>query len=132
MKLGLFRRTFPLLFLLFAPQIHAQTQRQSNDNRESTASITGRLTIDGKPAVNSSVTLKEFNREAGDGKKGAQGGGVKQPIFARVKTDNDGRYRFIRLAEGHYSIHALSESYVSKENCGDGNNCREVTLDDGE
>ena len=49
MKLGLFRRTFPLLFLLFAPQIHAQTQRQASDNRESTASISGRVTIDGKP-----------------------------------------------------------------------------------
>jgi uncharacterized protein YegP (UPF0339 family) len=132
MRLSLFRRTFPLLFLLFAPQIHAQTQRQSNDNRESAASISGRVTIDGKPAVNSLVTLSEFNRDGEDGKKGASGGAVRQHTFAKVKTDNDGRYRFMRLAEGHYSIHALSESYVSKENCGDGNNCREVSLDDGE
>src|SRR5262245_65153009 len=41
-------------------------------------------------------------------KKGAPGGATGQPIYARVKTDNDGRYRFMRLAEGNYSIHAVS------------------------
>src|SRR5262249_39992720 len=134
MKLSLFCPTFLLLLLLFIPQIHAQSQRQASDNHTRTASISGRVTIDGKPAVNSTVTIKEFNRGEEDGKKGAQGGadGQRQRIFARVKTDNDGRYRFMRLAGGHYSIHPLSEAYASKERCGDGINCREVPLDDGE
>jgi protocatechuate 3,4-dioxygenase beta subunit len=132
MKLGLFFRTFLLLYLLFLPQIHAQSQRQASDNRARTASISGRLTIDGKPAVNSTVALKEVNREEGDRKTGAPGGAAGQRIYARVKTDDNGRYRFMRLAEGHYSIHAVSGAYVSKENCRYGNSCREVTLDDGE
>jgi protocatechuate 3,4-dioxygenase beta subunit len=132
MKLSLFRRTFPLLFLLFAPQTYAQTQRQANDNRESTASISGRVTIDGKPAVNALVSLREFNRDGGDGKKGASGGADGQRFFAKVRTDNDGRYRFIRLAEGAYSIHVLSHAYASKETCKFGSNCREVPLADGE
>ena len=132
MKLSLFRRTLPLLFLLFAHQIHAQTQRQANDSRESTASISGRVTIDGKPAVNSLVTLSEFNPDGEGGKKGAPGGAVRQRYFAKVKTDNDGRYRFMRLAGGAYSIHALSHAYASKEKCRFGSNCREAPLDDGE
>jgi protocatechuate 3,4-dioxygenase beta subunit len=132
MKLSLFRRTFPLLFLLFAPQILAQSPRQANDNRESTASISGRVTIDGKPAVNSMVALREFNREGEDWKKGAPGGADGQRFFARVRTDNDGRYRFMRLAEGAYSIHALSHAYASKETCRFGANCREVPLAGGE
>src|SRR5262245_64995754 len=65
-------------------------------------------------------------------KKGAPGGATGQPIYARIKTDNDGRYRFMRLAEGNYSIHAVSGAYFSKENCRYGASCREVTLDDGE
>src|SRR5262245_6329565 len=132
MKPRLFRRTFPLLFLLFVPQIHAQSQRQANATREGAASISGRVTIDGRPAVNSTVALNEENRGAEDGKKGTPGGATGQRIYARVKTDNDGRYRFMRLAEGHYSIHAVSGAYVSKENCSYGNSCREVKLDDGE
>ena len=132
MKLGLFCRTFPLLFLLFVPTIHAQSQRQASDNRARTASISGRVTIDGKPAVNSTVALNEENRGAEDGKKVAPGGATGQRIYARVKTDNDGRYRFMRLAEGNYSIHAVSGAYFSKENCRYGASCREVTLDDGE
>jgi protocatechuate 3,4-dioxygenase beta subunit len=132
MKLSLLRSTVPLLFLLFAPQIHAQIQRQASDNRESTASISGRVTIDGKPAVNSLVTLIEFNRDGEDRKKGAPGGAVRQHYFAKLKTDNDGRYRFMRLAEGAYSIHALSHAYASKEKCRSDSNCRDVTLDDGE
>src|SRR5262245_66020786 len=114
MIFSLFCRTFPLLFLLFVPQIHAQLQRQASDNRARTASISGRVTIDGIPAVNSTVALNEENRGAEDGKKGAPGGATGQPIYARVKTDNDGRYRFMRLAEGNYSIHAVSGAYVSK------------------
>jgi hypothetical protein len=38
----------------------------------------------------------------------------------------------VRLAEGNYSIHAVSGAYVSKENCRYGDSCREITLDDGE
>src|SRR5262245_53875089 len=132
MKLSLFRRTFPLLFLLLVPQILAQSPRQASDSRENTASISGRVTIGGKPAVNALVSLNEVNREEGDRKKGAPGGATGQRIYARVKTDDDGRYRFMRLAEGHYSIHALSHAYASKAVCRFGANCREVTLDDGE
>src|SRR5262245_26841560 len=131
MIFSLFCRTFPLLLLLSISQIHAQSQRQASDNRARTASISGRVTIDGKPAVNSTVALNEENRGAEDGKKVAPGGATGQRIYARVKTDNDGRYRFMRLAEGHYSIHAVSGAYVSKENCRYGASCREVTLDDG-
>src|SRR5215475_12458104 len=132
MRPRLFRRMFPLLFLLFVPQIHAQTQRQASDNREGTASINGRVTIDGRPAVNSTVTLKESDRGEADGKKGAPGRAARQRICARVKTDNEGRYRFTKLAEGAYSIHAASQAYASKERCGSGINCREIPLDDGE
>src|SRR5262245_66664252 len=127
MKLGLSLRTFLLLSLPFVSQIHAQSQRQASDNRTRTASISGRVTIDGKPAVNSTVSLNDVNREEGDRKKEAPGGASGQRIYARVKTDDDGRYRFLRLAEGHYSIHAVSGAYVAKENCRYGASCREVT-----
>src|SRR5215813_3142547 len=132
MKLSLFCPTFLLLLLLFVTQIHAQSQRQASDNREGAASISGRVTIDGRPAVNSAVTLTESDRGEDDGKKGAPGGATRQRTFARVKTDNEGRYRFTKLAEGSYSIHAASHAYASKEMCRSGVNCREVTLDGGE
>src|SRR5215813_1441914 len=132
MKLSLFCPTFLLLLLLFVTQIHAQSQRQASDNREGAASISGRVTIDGRPAVNSAVTLTESDRGEDDGKKGAPGGATRQRTFARVKTDNEGRYRFTKLAEGSYSIHAASHAYASKEMCRSGVSCREVTLDDGE
>ena len=128
MKLSLFCLTVMLLFFLFVPPVHAQSQRPAGDNRARTASISGRITIGGKPAVNSTVSVKEVIREIEGGKMGAVG----QRFFAKVRTDTDGRYRFPGLAEGQYSIIVLSRAYISKGKCREGDSCRDVTLDDGE
>ncbi|MGH9837341.1 MAG: hypothetical protein ACREEM_00980 [Blastocatellia bacterium] len=108
---------------------HALAQTPQRETRARTASVSGRVTIAGKPAANAMVTIEEFTRGSGDAK--ILPGGIVQPrIFAKVRTGGDGRYRITGLAEGHYRIRALSNAYVSKRV--DRGEEGQITLDDGE
>jgi protocatechuate 3,4-dioxygenase beta subunit len=89
----------------------AQTQQQ--DGRPRTASVSGRVTIAGKPAVNAKVVITRVNDKPASGNQGfsfdppGSGGGEDQIVL----TDAEGRYRVANLPEGKY------EAQVSLAGC---------------
>lgn len=119
-----------LLLVLISLSFHlAFAQIPQRDARSRTASVSGRVTIAGKPAANAVLTIEEFIRGSGAAK--VLPGGIIQPrIFVKARTGGDGRYRITGLAAGHYSIRALSNAYVSKRV--DRGEEGQITLDDGE
>src|SRR5262249_10923706 len=103
----------------------AQTPRR--DNRPRTASISGRVTIGGKPAVNAVITVAETNLKP-------DAGGSDTPIPRRTKTrtDGDGHYLVGGLAEGGYVISAMLKAFVAADSSVYPTLSRTVTLDEGE
>jgi len=131
MKLSLFNllSALPILWLFAGSQSGAQTPQLQHDNHPRTASIGGRVTIGGAPAVNALVMVIEVDPKMQDVSSGDDS---PQHAFVKIRTDGDGRYRVTGLAEGTYIIHALSKVYLRPKNSGDFNPSRTVTIDDGE
>jgi protocatechuate 3,4-dioxygenase beta subunit len=106
----MFRFTRFLIFLstvLLAVFTFAKAQTPQRDNRPRTASVGGRVTIAGKPAVNSKVVITEVNDRPVPGDQGfsvaLQGSGAGEDYVAL--TDAEGRYRVTNLPEGKYEAH---------------------------
>lgn len=114
-----------LLLIAFIQSAGAQTPRR--DNRPRTASISGRVTISGKPAANAAVTITETALKiyADDS---------ESPIRfqTKVRTDGDGRYLVGGLAEGRYHVGAALNAFVDSSKSFDPDSGRMVTLDEGE
>lgn len=114
----------PILLLFQAGQLVAQAPQ--HDDRPRTASIAGLVTVGGAPAANALVTVTEDYP-----RPGSEGGQLRQPAI-KVRTDGDGRYRVSGLAEGAYTIRALSKAYVRSKNSSDFDALKSVKLDEGE
>ena len=115
-----------ILLLFFAVPALAQSPA---DARARTASIAGRVTIGGGPAVNAIVTIEENRRER---TAAAQGGPIRPRIYAKVRTDGAGRYRATGLAEGAYVVTALSRAFVTKSTEFEDEPEREIMVEAGE
>src|SRR5215475_11601160 len=100
---------FPIFLsiVLLADFSFAKAQTPQRDNRPRTASVSGRVTIAGKPAVNAKVVITEVNDRAAPGNQGSsidpQGSGAAEDNV--VLTDAEGRYRATNLPEGKYEAH---------------------------
>jgi protocatechuate 3,4-dioxygenase beta subunit len=106
----MFRFTRFLIILstvLLAVFTFAEAQTPQRDNRPRTASVSGRVTIAGKPAVNAKVVITEANDRPAPGNQGfsmdLQGSGAGEDYV--VLTDAEGRYRANNLPEGRYEAH---------------------------
>src|SRR5215468_4243603 len=106
----MFRFTrFPIFLsiVLLAVFAVAKAQPSQRDNRPRTASVSGRVTIAGKPAVNAKVVITEVNdRPAPENNvvsTDLQGSGAGEDYVAL--TDAEGRYRATNLPEGKYEAH---------------------------
>ncbi|MBI3426065.1 MAG: carboxypeptidase regulatory-like domain-containing protein [Acidobacteria bacterium] len=71
-------------------------------------SISGRVTVAGKPLVNARVTLLEANATRPDLVANGQAG----DFSVKTVTDADGRYQLRDLPQGKYAVRALSSAYV--------------------
>ena len=89
-------RTSIIAMLLLAVAIQAQT----TNTEPHTASISGRVTLNGKPAKHIHVTLVP-----------GPYGSPDTPGRQKVKTDDEGRYQFKSLAAGRYGL--VASSYVN-------------------
>src|SRR5262245_34242465 len=88
MKPSLLNLFSTLSILLLAAVSQSSAQTQQRENRSRTASISGRVTIAGKPAANAVITVMET-----DSKHNPFGGLVALiPLQAKTRTDGDGRY----------------------------------------
>jgi Carboxypeptidase regulatory-like domain len=115
----------PILLLIAVCQSSAQVPQR--DNRPRAASISGRVTIAGKPAANAVITVVETDLKPDAGESG-----LRIPLQARTRTDGDGRYLVGGLAEGRYFVSAMLKAFVAAAGFGDHNLSRTVTLDEGE
>src|SRR5262245_47210322 len=118
-----------ILFLATTSQSPAQTPQR--DNRPRTASISGRVTVAGKPAVNAAISITEIvvNR-GGDFPPGGLDNRI--PFSAKARTDGDGRYLVSGLAEGRYDVTAVLKAFVGADRSAEPRLSRTVTLDEGE
>src|SRR5262245_1884493 len=94
--------SIPSILLLIVFSQYARAQTPQRDNRPRTASISGRVTIGGKPAVNAVVTVSET-----DLKTDADGAEAPIPRQVKARTDGDGRYLAGGLAEGRYVVNSM-------------------------
>src|SRR5262245_32265725 len=118
-----------LLLFAFSQSVSwAGAQTPQRDNRPRTASISGRVTIAGKPAVNAVITVAETDLKPDP----ARGSDVAIPRQAKTRTDGDGRYLVGGLAEGGYVVSAMLKAFVSSGGFGASMLDKTVTLDEGE
>src|SRR5215475_1016545 len=126
--LNLFSISSTLILLAFSHSISlVGAQAPQRDNRPRTASISGRVTIAGKPAVNAMITVRET-----DLKPDAGGPDTQIPRQTKTRTDGDGRYLVGGLAEGRYVVSSMLKAFVLTGGFHDSGLGRTVTLDEGE
>jgi len=119
----------PILLLVAVGQSGASASAQTpqRDNRPRTASVSGRVTIAGKPAANAVITVVETDLKPGAGESD-----LRIPLQAKARTDGDGRYLAGGLAEGRYVVSAMLKAFVAAGGSGDPGLSRTVSLDEGE
>jgi Carboxypeptidase regulatory-like domain len=111
----------------------ALSQTPSRDNQQRTASISGRVTVSGQPAVNATITVTEAfprspRRNAGEN----DGAEPKEVVFFSVKTDESGRYQFTALPAGSYLMRAHSFAFIPENRAAGLDPFKRITLDRGE
>jgi hypothetical protein len=105
----------------------ASAQTPQRDNRPRTASVSGRVTIAGKPAANAVITVVETDLKPGAGESD-----LRIPLQAKTRTDGDGRYLVGGLAEGRYVVSAMLKAFVAAGGSDNRELSRTVSLDEGE
>jgi hypothetical protein len=91
--------TLPILSLALLGDALAQTAIDQKDS----ASISGRVTIEGKPAANVVVAV-------------LPGGWSRQmKLIAKSTTDQNGLYRLTNIIAGHYRVLPMSSAFVFSE-----------------
>ncbi|HMB29820.1 MAG TPA: carboxypeptidase-like regulatory domain-containing protein, partial [Blastocatellia bacterium] len=119
----------PILLLVAAGRsgAGASAQTPQRDNRQRTASVSGRVTIAGKPAANAVITVVETDLKPDAGESD-----LRIPLQAKTRTDGEGRYLVGGLAEGRYVVSAMLNAFVAAGGSGDQELSRTVSLDEGE
>jgi len=107
------------------------SQTPAPDANPRTASISGRVTIGGQPAVGKRVLVADVNTGWGTPDIGSGGGGTQGRKYFSAVTDADGQYRLSGLPAGDYEVNVnLLEVYVPISQ--DGQRSRSITLDERE
>jgi len=130
MKLRLLSLISALSILLPVAVSRSVAQTQQRDNRPRTASISGRVTIAGKAAVNAKVTVIESDSGEANPIAMAQGG-ASRDVYNTI-TDANGRYRVFNLPDGKYEVRALLGSCVREKPAPNESLVESVSLDEGE
>jgi 5-hydroxyisourate hydrolase-like protein (transthyretin family) len=107
-----------LLMLCCGCALTSQAQTAKPDAR--TAVLSGRVTIEGKPAAGVTVTADYLE----------QRGALREGESFQARTDAEGRYEFTHMPRGRYQLHCASDAYVQE--AADARPYRNVALDEGE
>jgi protocatechuate 3,4-dioxygenase beta subunit len=111
----------------------AFAQANDYDRRPRTASVSGRVTVGGKPAANITVTVTEDYSGMFAVKIIALGGrDTVDPHFYKATTDSEGRYQINGLPAGTYNIIPRAAAYVPESKFLAQNSAIKITLDEGE
>jgi hypothetical protein len=93
-------------------------------DREGSATISGKVTIDGKPASGILLILSSIRANEHPEERMMQGSNITKTV-----TDSTGHYRFSKLLEGTYSVNPFSPSLISDAGVKPGNS---LAVDEGE
>ena len=107
--------------LCFSLAAYAQTAKPE----VRTASLSGRITIEGKPAAGATVTALSL----GVGDANFVITGLTDGESFQAQTDGEGRYEIRQLPKGRYQIKCLSDAYVEQAAAASN---RVYSLDEGE
>lgn len=123
-----------LLIMISQPGEVAGAQTPQRENRPRTASISGRVTIAGKAAVNAKVSVTEVKDGPALGNQDVsislQGSAAVEDHV--VLTDADGRYRATNLPEGKYEAQAQLGGCVREKPAPNESLTESFTLKEGE
>jgi protocatechuate 3,4-dioxygenase beta subunit len=101
--------TRPVIFvLLFTSVFSASAQSQPQEAKQPTASITGKVTVGGKPAAGVIITLTESNPDS----LRRSGGRYSSDQMVKTTTDEEGRYRLENIAAGRYLINPFAPALI--------------------
>jgi len=100
---------------------------------ERTASISGRVTVSGNPAVNAMVKLVEVNPKIKSPRIiQSNGREMVDRLGYSTTTNADGIYMFTGLPAGDYQVSALSPVYLAEIKGQNDDRSKQITLDEGE
>ncbi|MEP7271824.1 MAG: carboxypeptidase-like regulatory domain-containing protein [Acidobacteriota bacterium] len=117
--------------LLLSSLAFAQTS--DYDRRPRTASISGRVTKDGKPSANVTVTITEFPPGIREARIFSIGGREFVDRYSyQTNTDAEGRYQFEALPAGQYQVTPKAHAYLPASGAHGLDALVRVTLDEGE
>src|ERR1044072_144312 len=112
--------TFSLASMIFLLGLPPGAILQSKEAKPATTgTISGRITLDGKPAHGIIIALMAKNSSP------------QAPPLSKVNSDGEGRFRLLNIAAGTYVVRALAPGWIS----GDTQNFelgKSVTVDEGE
>lgn len=97
---------FSLLLLSAKPSL---AQAQTRETKPRNCSISGRVTIKGKPAINATVLVTSIDAD----QQQALAMGQAEAVFAKTVTDGEGRYQILNLLPGEMLVRTLSRAYVA-------------------
>jgi hypothetical protein len=110
------------LGILVLPSAFHSVQAQAAESKSGTATISGRVTLKSEPARGVVVLLQsEEAMRAGDRSPGL-----------RMKTDDNGRFRFASLKAGRYTLFAFAPGFVTPSENTFGSRAKAIDLADGE
>ena len=110
------------LSILVLPFAFHSIQAQPGETKTGTATVSGRVTLKGEPARGVVVFLQsEEATRAGDRRPGS-----------RMKTDENGRFRFAGLKAGRYTLAAIAPGFVTPGENTFGSRAKAIELDDDE
>ena len=110
------------LGILVLPSAFHSVQAQAAESKSGTATISGRVTLKSEPARGVVVLLQsEEAMRAGDRSPGL-----------RMKTDDNGRFRFASLKAGRYTLIAFAPGFVTPSENTLGSRAKAIDLADGE
>ncbi|MEW6125490.1 MAG: carboxypeptidase-like regulatory domain-containing protein [Acidobacteriota bacterium] len=106
-----------LFFIVSVALAYSQVS-QRETKPVATGSISGQVTIDGKPQANVMVVLQPANSSSSQ-------------AFIRTQTDSEGRYRFLNVAAGSYALGNITPGFISSDSV-NVNQGKRLILDEGE
>ncbi len=111
----------------------AFAQASDYDRRPRTASVSGRVTIEGKPAANVTVTVTEPQSGIMEARIFSLGGrDFVDHRFYKATTNAEGKYQVNGLPAGTYIISPKGPAYVPESKALGLDASVEITLDEGE
>lgn len=116
-----------IALMLLTAAVNGSAQSPAREQGEGTAVITGRVTVNGKPAAGVVMTLSRIDPKRDE----SMGLSQREPLI-KASTDNEGRYRLTGLQAARYRVAPFSPSHLSLMNEDYSGEARTVTPADGE